>query len=163
MKRKARFFRCKLEDGWPRRMFHVQVAQNTRRFWIARQTRVGSGAVRNPPPGMRHPDGPRLHQRAEGSPAQRLCAGEISFISIMPHLVADDDDRMGIAADVLARLKTSPKNGMNADGIKIVRRNDAPARSFSAIANAESGSDDLADESVLTERTISAQVLEIKP
>ncbi len=26
-------------------------------------------------PGMRHPDGPRFYQRAEGSPTQRLCAG----------------------------------------------------------------------------------------
>ncbi len=87
----------------------------------------------------------------------------ISFISITPQLVADDDDRMGVAADVLTRLEASPKNGMNADGIEIVGRNDAPARGLGVIANAESASGNLADESFLTERTISAQVLEIRP
>ncbi len=40
---------------------------------------------------------------------------------------------MGIAADIFARFEAAPENGVDADRIEIIRRDDAAGRNFSVV------------------------------
>jgi hypothetical protein len=87
----------------------------------------------------------------------------ISFVSVAPQLIADDHHRMGIAAHIFSRLEAPPEHWTNADGVEIVCRNDHPARGFGVISDAQRAAGNRADESVLAQPAIAAQILEIGP
>jgi hypothetical protein len=87
----------------------------------------------------------------------------IRVVAIAPQPIADDHHRMRIAAHIFSPLEAAPDNGTNADGLEIVRRNDHPARGFRMISDAQRGAGNRADESILAQRAIPAQILKIGP
>jgi hypothetical protein len=59
--------------------------------------------------------------------------------AILPALVADDRDRMSIASDILGRLETTAQDRRDAEGVEIVRRDDAARRARERVRACQSG------------------------
>src|SRR5579859_1994442 len=70
---------------------------------------------------------------------------------------------MRASPSVLARLESAPENRMDPDGIKIVRRYDAPRGALGAIADAESRPRDFAHKQSVKKRGTPLQIDEVWP
>jgi len=62
----------------------------------------------------------------------------IAFEAPFPELVADHGHGVGVLPDVFARLESAAENRMYPNGVKIIRRYDAPCRDLGPVADAES-------------------------
>ena len=82
---------------------------------------------------------------------------------IEPKLIADHYDRMRIAALILTWLEAAAENGMNTDSVEIVRRDNAAGRDFGVIADIQRAASNRSDESIVAERTVSAQIEKVGP
>ena len=87
----------------------------------------------------------------------------VTFEAILPELIADDHDRMGIVACILTRFEATPENRVHAGGIEIVGGDDASARGLCALSDTQRATGNLTDERVLAERAVPAQVEEVRP
>ena len=87
----------------------------------------------------------------------------VAFETIAPHLIADDYDRMGIAAYILARFEATPENRTNPDCVEIVGRYDATGGCLGVIADTQRATGNLADERLLAKRAASPQIQEVRP
>src|ERR1700737_3707167 len=70
---------------------------------------------------------------------------------------------MGVAPHVFAGLESAPKNWMNPDGIKIVRRYDASSGDLGAVASAERRPHNFRYKKCVKQRATPLQVEEIWP
>src|SRR5260370_881521 len=70
---------------------------------------------------------------------------------------------MSVASHIFSRFESAPKNRMDSDGVKVVRRYNAPNGALGAIAEAESGAHNLAHKKCIKQRATSLQVQEIRP
>src|SRR5262249_43252347 len=82
---------------------------------------------------------------------------------LLPHLIADDRDGMGIAAGVLTRLEATAEDGMDTDRVEIVRRHHAAGDALRAIAERQRRSGDLLADERLSERAAAFEILEVRP
>ena len=87
----------------------------------------------------------------------------IATEATLPELIADDGDGMRALPNVLARQKAAAENRMHADGVEVVGGDDAAGGALGAIADAERGAGNFADEDRFAERAASLEVLEIGP
>src|SRR5260370_40107677 len=70
---------------------------------------------------------------------------------------------MGVPPRVLSRLESAPKNGMDPDRIKIIRRYDASSGDLGAVANAERRPHNFRYKNCVKQRATPLQVDEIWP
>src|SRR6266705_1135639 len=70
---------------------------------------------------------------------------------------------MGVAPGILARLEAAAENGMDSDGVKIIRRYDASGGDLGAIADAESRAHDFGHNEGVKECAAPLQIEEIRP
>src|SRR6266849_903128 len=87
----------------------------------------------------------------------------IALESPLPQLVTDYRHGMRVASHVFSGLESTPKNRVDADGIKIVRRYNAPRGALGAAADAESRAHNLAHKKCVKQRAISLQISKIWP
>src|SRR5262249_5726760 len=82
----------------------------------------------------------------------------------LPELIADDDDRVRIAADVFARVKAASHNRLYAERIEVIRRDDAAryALGFLIHESERRAVDPVRDER-LNRRSAPLEVLEVRP
>src|SRR5690348_10853165 len=66
----------------------------------------------------------------------------IAIEHVLPESIADDDDRIGVAASVLAGFESAAHNRADAERFEIIRGNDASGYALRAAANAERSSRD---------------------
>src|SRR5713226_7668445 len=70
---------------------------------------------------------------------------------------------MGVAPGVFARLESTAQNGMDTDGIKIIRRDDASCRDLGAVADAEGRAHDFGHDEGVNQSAVPLQIEEIRP
>src|SRR5882762_10306444 len=70
---------------------------------------------------------------------------------------------MGIASEIFAWLKSAPKDGMDADGVKIIGGDNAASGDLSAVADAEGSARDFGDDERVDERATFLQVEQFRP
>ena len=69
--------------------------------------------------------------------------------AIAPKLIADDDDRVGVAAGFFLGLKAAAEDGMHSDRVEVVGRDEAAGCDLRVISIAQRRTRDRADEQVL--------------
>src|SRR5262249_53126299 len=97
---------------------------------------------------------------------QSLCLSDdlwVPFAAIAPELIAEDDQRMRIAADILAWLETAPQDGTYTDGVEIVGRDNAAGRDLSVVSHVERAAGDRSNESVVAQCAVAAEIEEVGP
>src|SRR5271154_6277996 len=78
----------------------------------------------------------------------------IAFEAALPKLVADRRYGMRAAGCIFSRQKSAAEDGVHADGVKIIRGNNASESSFGALPDAERGACDFADEKRIEQRAV---------
>src|ERR1043166_1486282 len=81
----------------------------------------------------------------------------------LPKLIADDHYGMRALALILSGQEAAAERRGYADGGEIVGGDDATGGALGAIANAERGASNLADEGAFAQRAASLEILEIRP
>ena len=87
----------------------------------------------------------------------------IAAKTVLPHLIADHDDRMCIASGVFTRLEPAPEHGMHADRIEIVGRDHAAGHALGAVTDAERRAGDFLGDERFDQRAVARQVLKVRP
>ena len=83
--------------------------------------------------------------------------------SLLPKVIADHHDGMGVASDIFAGFEAASKNGAHTDCIEIIRRDDAAGRDFSVVSDIECAAGNLADEKCVAQGAVSLQILKVGP
>ena len=107
-----------------------------------------------------HADDGVLHAIQPLSPADDR---RIGLVTILPRLIADHRDRMGVVPRVLARFECAAEDRADPQGVEIIGRNHAARGTLRAVANAERGAPDVFRDEGIDQRGVSPEILEVRP
>ncbi len=78
----------------------------------------------------------------------------VALVTILPHLIADYCDRMGVAPHALFRPEATAQDWAHAERIKVVRRNETSECALGVIADAERRRNELVDDERLDQGAV---------
>src|ERR1700676_3021413 len=87
----------------------------------------------------------------------------VALESSLPQLIADHRHRMRVAPHFFLWVETAAENGMDADGIEIIRGYDASGRDLGAVADTERAARDFGYDEGVDQRATLAQIHKVGP